>query len=219
MNIAVKGSEDRILELSERLSSVGLSFTKLESTKNIQLKQFDVVFDLNFDSDASSLEDYCHLPVSTLLILSAVNCQLEAILPKSLWEQTVGMNALPSFINRNELEFCELLSSEKLRLTQLGWLKLNKVASRVGLVSPRVICMIINEAFYTEQEGTANAQDIDLGMKLGTAYPLGPFEWADLIGIEEVYETLMAVYEDTKAERYKICPLLKSLYLKRGTFY
>jgi hypothetical protein len=38
MNIAVKGSEDRTQELAERLSSVGMSFTKLESTKNIQLK-------------------------------------------------------------------------------------------------------------------------------------------------------------------------------------
>ncbi len=215
MNIAVKGSEDRTLELSERLSSVGLSFTKLENTKNIQLEQFDVVFDLNFDSDASSLEDYRHLPVNTLLILSAVNCQLEAILPKSLWEQTVGMNALPSFINRNELEFCELSNAEKMRLPQLGWLKLNKVASRVGLVSPRVICMIINEAFYTQQEGTANAQDIDLGMKLGTAYPLGPFEWAQKIGIVNVYKTLEAMYNDTHDERYKICSQLKTAYLKQ----
>jgi len=56
-------------------------------------------------------------------------------------------------------------------------------------------------------------------MKLGTNYPYGPFEWADLIGIKEVYETLHALYEDTKDERYKICPLLKRYYLLKQPFY
>ena len=34
-----------------------------------------------------------------------------------------------------------------------------------------------------------------------------------------VYETLKAVYEDTHDERYKICPMLKTIYLKNGSFY
>ena len=83
------------------------------------------------------------------------------------------------------------------------------VDDRVGLVTPRVICMIINEAYYTLEEGTASRTDIDLAMKLGTNYPLGPFEWSQKIGIKHVYELLEAVYKDTGDERYKICPLLK----------
>jgi 3-hydroxybutyryl-CoA dehydrogenase len=79
--------------------------------------------------------------------------------------------------------------------------------------------MIINEACYTLQEGTASMQDIDISMKLGTNYPFGPFEWADKIGIKHVYETLKAVYDDTHDERYKICPMLKTIYLKNGSFY
>jgi 3-hydroxybutyryl-CoA dehydrogenase len=92
------------------------------------------------------------------------------------------------------------------------------VEDRVGLVTPRIVCMIINEACYTLQEGTATVRDIDLGMKLGTNYPLGPFEWANKIGAKNVYETLQAVYEDTKDERYKICPLLKTRYMKNEAF-
>jgi 3-hydroxybutyryl-CoA dehydrogenase len=88
------------------------------------------------------------------------------------------------------------------------------IDDRVGLVTPRVICMIINEAYYTFQEGTATKEDIDLGMKLGTNYPFGPFEWCNRIGIRHVYELLEAVYEDTNDERYKICPLLKKEYFK-----
>jgi 3-hydroxybutyryl-CoA dehydrogenase len=73
--------------------------------------------------------------------------------------------------------------------------------------------MIINEAYYTVQEGTASREDIDLAMKLGTNYPYGPFEWCQRIGIKYIFELLTAVYEDTKDERYRICPLLKKEYL------
>ncbi|WP_234996911.1 3-hydroxyacyl-CoA dehydrogenase family protein [Hymenobacter roseosalivarius] len=92
------------------------------------------------------------------------------------------------------------------------------VQDRVGLVTPRVICMIINEACYTLQEGTASIQDIDKSMKLGTRYPRGPFEWANLIGVSRVYEVLKALWEDTHEERYKVCPLLKSMYLRGEQF-
>lgn len=82
------------------------------------------------------------------------------------------------------------------------------VADQVGLVTPRVICMIINEAYYTLEEGTATKEDIDLAMKLGTNYPYGPFEWASRIGVQNVVSVLEAVYRDTRDERYRVCPLL-----------
>lgn len=81
------------------------------------------------------------------------------------------------------------------------------------MVTPRILMMIINEAYYTVQEGTAGKLDIDTAMKLGTAYPHGPFEWLQQIGIRDVYEVLDALYQDTREERYKICPLLKTEYL------
>jgi 3-hydroxybutyryl-CoA dehydrogenase len=78
--------------------------------------------------------------------------------------------------------------------------------------------MIINEACYTLQEGTASIQDIDKSMMLGTSYPRGPFEWANLIGVSRVYEGLEALWQDTHEERYKVCPLLKTMYLRSESF-
>ncbi|MEZ4803937.1 MAG: 3-hydroxyacyl-CoA dehydrogenase family protein [Bacteroidia bacterium] len=215
MNIAVKGSEARILELNDILSSANLSFTKLESTKNIHSSKFDVIFDLNFDDDHSSLEDYLLLESNTLLAISSVKIQIEALLPKSLWNQTVGINALQTFLKRTSIEYCYSGgdSFDETIFMKLGWQKANRTLSRVGFVSPRVVFTIINEAYFTLQEGTANKVDIDLGMKLGTAYPLGPFEWSEKIGVKDVYETLLALYHDTSDERYKICSLLKTEYL------
>ena len=51
-----------------------------------------------------------------------------------------------------------------------------------GFVSARIVAMIINEAWFTREAGTASEKDIDLAMKLGTGYPYGPFEWTALIG-------------------------------------
>jgi 3-hydroxybutyryl-CoA dehydrogenase len=127
-----------------------------------------------------------------------------------------GFCGLPSFLNRDILETSLYQNQNEEKLKKICAdlnTKYSIVEDRVGLVTPRVICMIINEAYYTFQEETASREDIDLAMKLGTNYPYGPFEWAKRIGIKQVYEVLAAVYEDTKDERYKICPLLKREFL------
>jgi 3-hydroxybutyryl-CoA dehydrogenase len=125
-----------------------------------------------------------------------------------------GFCGLPTLLNRPLLEASlhDEATAGKLAETcaQLGT-EYRIVADRVGLVTPRVVCMIINEACYTLQEGTASVQDIDLGMKLGTNYPRGPFEWANAIGVSRVYDVLTTLWEDTRDERYKVCPLLKRM--------
>ena len=131
----------------------------------------------------------------------------------------IGFNGLPTFFNRPllELSVYEEKNQELVaRLCQELGTDYELVGDRVGMVTPRVICMIINEAYYTLQEGTASKADIDQGMKLGTNYPYGPFEWAGRIGLDHVYDLLEALWEDTRDERYKICPLLKRDYLMLG---
>ncbi len=215
MNIAAIGSQERLEELNLVLSSAGLSYTRLESTKNIQFQSYDVIFDLNFDDHPGSIVDYHDIPAGTTLFLSCVKIQLEAVVPKKLWELVIGINAMPTFLKRKALEYCSLKTDmDENLIRSMGWQEANRTSSRVGLVSPRVVFMIINEAYYTLQEGTADRKDIDKGMKLGTAYPFGPFEWCDMIGLKDVYETLRAMHEDTGDERYRICSLLKTEHLR-----
>jgi 3-hydroxybutyryl-CoA dehydrogenase len=215
MKIAAIGTPEKLEELNSILSTVGLSYTRLESTKNIHTGGYDFVFDLNFDDCIAGIEDYLLLPESTFIFLSGVKVQIEATLPKKLWKNVVFINAMRSFLKRTSIEYSTLSESfDSSVFLKLGWKESNAVDSRLGMVSPRIICMIINEAFFTVQEGTANVDDINKGMKLGTAYPHGPFEWCDMIGIKDVYETLNALYNDTHDERYKICSSLKTAYLK-----
>ena len=183
-------------------------------------EHYDVFVDLDFDDNSYRMQDY-FTNSHTVFVLGAVKCSLESAavgleMPKN-WKG-IGINALPTLIERSTLECTNPFQLPEASLEELasllGYQQIEVVGSRVGLITPRVICMIINEAFYTVQEGTANREDINLAMQLGTNYPKGPFEWCDAIGIQNVYEVLEAMYNDTKDERYKICSLLKQEYLK-----
>lgn len=214
MNIAAKGSPKQLEELNSVLSSAGYNFTVLENTTNISTLKFDVIFDLDFDENPENISDYTLINPDTVLIVGAIRIQLHEAIPKKLRQQVIGINSMPTFLCRPVLEASTLNIGMNLDfLIKMGWKKVNIVGSRIGMVTPRIICMIINEAFFTLQEGTASRDDIDKGMKLGTAYPYGPFEWCEKIGIKNVYELLQKLSSDTNDERYKICNLLKTEYL------
>jgi 3-hydroxybutyryl-CoA dehydrogenase len=212
MKIALRGKKEIIQEWSNIVSSgqVIKEFKSIDSSLN--LNDFDVVFDLDFENHPQDAAHYLNL--NCKVFLSSVCVNLYEYFPK---EEVYGINALPTMIGRKLLEICGTKGeSEEVTdlVKKLGWEAPEWVDCRAGLVTPRIICMIINEAYYTVQEGTANREDIDKGMKLGTAYPKGPFEWSKEIGITNVYKVLEAMYKDTQEERYKICPLLKKEYLQ-----
>lgn len=55
-----------------------------------------------------------------------------------------------------------------------------------GFIAARVVSMMINEACLAVNEGVSTKEQINTAMKLGTAYPYGPFEWAEKIGVHNV---------------------------------
>src|SRR5580704_12533004 len=83
-----------------------------------------------------------------------------------------------------------------------------------GFITSRINAMIGNEAFYMLQEGIASAQDIDKALKLGLNHPMGPFELADLVGLD-VRLNILEYLHKTLGEKYRPSPLL-SQYVKAG---
>lgn len=226
MRILIVGEEGRRNFLREKFSRQCPQIeTELsDGDAEEDFEQYDAIFDLNFDDDSENFSIYASLRNKPIFV-SALKQQLaEAvyIAGGKVRCQLFGINALPYFLQNDVWEISVFRKFEIPELEKLmhcfnqKWLP---VEDRVGLVKARVIFMIINEACYTLQEGTAGIEDIDTAMKQGTNYPFGPFEWCDKIGITDVFETLSALYEDTKDERYKICPLLKTKYLRNETFY
>jgi 3-hydroxybutyryl-CoA dehydrogenase len=225
MKILVTGEESRAAELRAKLSAVqDLEIDYTDGDEEEDFKEYDCIFDLNFDDDPSNLPIYAGLRDKPVFV-SAVKLSLnEAIYAANVKPkcQLFGINALPTFLSQSKWEvslYRKFQTADLDKLTTKLGIEYLPVEDRAGMIKPRVIFMIMNEAAYTLQEGTATMEDIDLAMKLGTNYPMGPFEWCDRIGITNVFETLAAIYEDTKDDRYKICPLLKTKYLRNETFY
>jgi 3-hydroxybutyryl-CoA dehydrogenase len=217
MNILVVGNELNLAECKQKFGETHQYQLANEAHVEARIKKADVVFDFFIDNDNSLWHHY--EKIQAPLFLNTTNTSLIYLKNQNrLKVQAFGFCGLPSFLNREILEVSLLNDPQKIELEKtcnLLGTRFAIVADRVGLITPRIICMIINEAYHTVQEGTASRKDIDLAMKLGTNYPFGPFEWCEKIGVEHINNLLMAVYEDTKDERYKICELLKREFLNQ----
>jgi 3-hydroxybutyryl-CoA dehydrogenase len=60
-------------------------------------------------------------------------------------------------------------------------------------------------------EGVATAKNIDLAMKMGTNYPFGPLEWADVIGLDTVLGVMEGLFSEWGDDRYRPAPLLRRM--------
>lgn len=78
-----------------------------------------------------------------------------------------------------------------------------------GLVLPRTVCTLVNEAAFAAGEGVAEPDTIDTAMKLGTNYPRGPIEWGRQIGFDKVVRVLEHLQSEYGEERYRVAPLLR----------
>jgi 3-hydroxybutyryl-CoA dehydrogenase len=45
-----------------------------------------------------------------------------------------------------------------------------------GLIAGGILAMIVNDAWLVLGEGVSPKEEINIALKLGTNYPLGPFE-------------------------------------------
>jgi 3-hydroxybutyryl-CoA dehydrogenase len=79
---------------------------------------------------------------------------------------------------------------------------------RAGFVVNSLLIPYILAAIRMHDSGFASAEDIDNGMVLGCAHPMGPLRLADLIGLDTVAAIAEAMYEEFKEPLYSPVPLL-----------
>ncbi|GAA0532787.1 3-hydroxyacyl-CoA dehydrogenase family protein [Chitinophaga japonensis] len=214
MNILVVGDDNRYRELQQK----GLDGHHVRRVRHpeeaILPGTFDLVIDLVLDDAPDHAAVYARVP-SVPVLAGLAKSSLSELMHRHAFSQgfnIMACNWLPGFIARPITETAVLDEEQQPMLDrlmqQLGW-QYALVQDAVGMVTPRVVCMIINEAYFTVEAGTAAREDIDIAMRLGTNYPHGPFEWAQQIGIKHVYDVLSAVYKATGDERYRVCELLR----------
>lgn len=219
--IALVGEEKRRKEFTSQLPDLKLTYAG-EGPPSYELaEKCDVFIDLNLDENQQRLPFYFRF--EAILIASAAKKSLRAQRASFVGEieaTFLGINALPTFLERPVWEvsaFDEKGLSSWENLAESWEVDVEFVEDRVGMVTPRIIFPIINEAFIMWQEGTAEPAAIDTAMKLGTNYPKGPVSWANEIGLSHVVEVLDLLYQDLGASRFTPCRLLKEKAMEKNS--
>ena len=116
----------------------------------------------------------------------------------------IRINGWPGFLQMTLLEAAANKNSKANARAVFGD-QIQIVKDVPGFITPRILSMIINEAYFTLHSGASTRNEIDIAMKLGTGYPLGPFEWAEKIGIHKVAALLTAL-GGAEGEVYGLAP-------------
>ncbi len=74
----------------------------------------------------------------------------------------------------------------------------------------RILCVMLNEAFFALGEGIATPEDIDKGMVLGCNHPIGPLALSDLVGLETLLHVVNGLHREL-GDKYRPAPLLVQL--------
>ncbi|MCP3758027.1 3-hydroxybutyryl-CoA dehydrogenase [Streptomyces sp. TBY4] len=82
---------------------------------------------------------------------------------------------------------------------------------RAGFVVNALLIPYLLSAVRMAESGFASACDIDAGMVLGCAHPMGPLRLADLIGLDTVAAISESLYEEFKEPLYAPPPLLRRM--------
>ncbi|NLU68318.1 3-hydroxybutyryl-CoA dehydrogenase [Streptomyces sp. HNM0574] len=82
---------------------------------------------------------------------------------------------------------------------------------RAGFVVNALLVPYLLSAVRMAESGFATAEDVDAGMELGCAHPMGPLRLADLIGLDTVASIADSLYEEFKEPLYAAPPLLRRM--------
>ena len=213
MTIAVLADERLKKEWLNKGMSETVEVLWCGSVKTLVATVADVYFDLLYTLD-SERNGQLRMRTGHPFFINAVEFSTQ-----KTGDEFIRINAWPGFLQRSIVEVAigdaNQESTVKEVFDQLGW-RFQLAPDIPGMITARVIATIINEAYYTYGEKISSKDEIDIAMKLGTSYPLGPFEWSEQIGLEKIGVLLTELsLTDT---RYLLAPELEKelIFLQGG---
>jgi 3-hydroxybutyryl-CoA dehydrogenase len=193
MRVAVKAHPHQKEEWLSKQTSESVEVIWVETG----VPEADVYFDLTYEEFGEAFSNIANKPVFINAVIKTAN---------ELPTNASRINAWKGFLKKDVIEVVLKNANAKDVLKSLGW-KFNNVPDVPGMIAPRTISMIINEAYFALGDEVSTKEEIDIAMKLGTNYPFGPFEWSEMIGLHNIYRLLKNLSETD--ERYSPAPNLE----------
>ncbi|HWC65946.1 MAG TPA: 3-hydroxyacyl-CoA dehydrogenase NAD-binding domain-containing protein, partial [Thermoanaerobaculia bacterium] len=82
-----------------------------------------------------------------------------------------------------------------------------------GFIVNRLLVPYLLDAIRALEEAVGSVEDIDKGMQLGCAYPMGPFTLLDFVGIDTAYYISEIMFHEYREKRFAPPPLMKKMVL------
>ncbi len=187
MTVAVLADEMLKQEINDRGAGPDVRMIWADSLRSLTIIEADVYMDLLFDMDRERISRLQQLLPKPVIVNAVAHTTREIGL------DVIRINAWPGMLRRPLVEIVLPENVEENNVATifntLQW-TYQAVPDVPGMITARVLAMIINEAYYTWGSGVSSREEIDTAMKLGTNYPLGPFEWSERIGVHRVRELL-----------------------------
>jgi 3-hydroxybutyryl-CoA dehydrogenase len=229
--VCLLGDEQLVKDYSAVFQSNGMMVLELKSLSSLKTgaKKISLAFELTVEHNDTKVNNLkaldvaldVSIPIISNAVTSTVLLQSQTLVHK---ERLIGIAAFPTLIENKLIELSPSLhTSQTVADAAAAFFRSIKketvfVEDSIGMVMPRILCQIINEALFTVQNDVANPKDIDTAMKLGTNYPNGPIEWGEKIGFKNIVAVLDALYKNHGEERYRVAPLLRQMAMA-GTFW
>jgi 3-hydroxybutyryl-CoA dehydrogenase len=95
--------------------------------------------------------------------------------------------------------------------------KLGKVpvrtSDKTGFIVNRLLVPYLLDAIRAYEEGVGSIEDVDVSMKLGCGYPMGPFTLLDFVGLDTTYYITHVMFDEFKERRFASPALLKRMVM------
>lgn len=216
MTIAVLADPILREDILSRPTPDTIRFVWADSLRSLGIIEADVYMDLGFQPDPERILRLKRLFPAPVIINAVIPTSSETD------ESFIRINAWPTLLRR---PVCELALGDKAQeetvhriFTRLGW-HYQLVSDTAGMITPRILAAMVNEAWLTLGRGINTQEEIDRLIQAQTAAGPGPFALSRLIGLEKIYALLREL--NRLDHTVTIAPLLlKELNIEApDTFY
>jgi 3-hydroxybutyryl-CoA dehydrogenase len=181
----------KVVLLTESVAPVLFSAAECVVVRTVEeleeQRDADLHVDLDFTMEVTRLSALSRMLPSPVMVNAVTTTIAEIGRP------FIRINGWPGMLERtvHEVAVVDAKAADQVaRLYERLGCSLRIAPDIPGMVTARMLAVLINEAWYTFEEGVSGKDEIDTAMKLGTNYPLGPFEWGSRIGLSRIVELL-----------------------------
>ncbi len=220
-----KGVEKGKLDAAEKDAILGRikGTTDLADLKDVDFVIEAVIEDLELKKKVfKELDELCRPEVILASNTSSMSLT-EIAAATNRPDKVVGMhffNPVP-LMRLVEVIRAYFTSDETVQVTTDLAKKMGKVTVEVkkdspGFIVNRIMIPHMIEAIKIVEEGIASIEDVDIAVKNGLNYPMGPFELMDLTGVDIAYFVTEYLYKELNKELKWVAPTLLKNMIKAG---